>query len=66
MELEAQFPEGMKAATIQAIEGDEISIDGNHPLAGETLAFEVEVANVRVATGEELEHGHPHGPGGAH
>ncbi|MEE8120161.1 MAG: peptidylprolyl isomerase [Anaerolineales bacterium] len=66
MELEAQFPEGMKAATIQAIEGDEISIDGNHPLAGETLAFEVEVANVRVATEEELAHGHPHGPGGAH
>jgi FKBP-type peptidyl-prolyl cis-trans isomerase SlyD len=66
MQIEAQFPDGTEVATIQAINGDEITIDGNHPLAGETLTFEVEVAGVRAATEEELVHGHVHGPGGAH
>jgi len=41
-----------------------VTIDGNHPLAGQTLAFEVEVLGVREATAEELEHGHVHGPEG--
>jgi FKBP-type peptidyl-prolyl cis-trans isomerase SlyD len=40
---------------------DGILVDFNHPLAGETLDFEVTVREVRVATDEELEHGHPHG-----
>jgi len=66
LQLEAEFPEGTQAATVKAIDGDEVSIDGNHPLAGETLNFEVEVVGVRAATQEELAHGHPHGPGGAH
>lgn len=66
LELEAEFPEGTQVATVKAIDGDEVSIDGNHPLAGETLNFEVEVVGVRAATEEELAHGHPHGPGGAH
>ena len=38
----------------------------NHPLAGKTLSFEIEVAAIRAATAEELEHGHPHGPGDGH
>ncbi|MBW1905347.1 MAG: peptidylprolyl isomerase, partial [Deltaproteobacteria bacterium] len=38
----------------------------NHPLAGETLHFEVTVESLRDASDEEIEHGHPHGPGGAH
>ena len=39
-------------------------VDTNHPLAGETLHFEVEILGVRDATEEELAHGHVHGPGG--
>jgi len=46
------------------VKGDEIMIDANHPLAGENLHFEVEVIAIRAATGEEIEHGHPHGPEG--
>ncbi len=66
LQLEAEFPEGTKVATVKAIDGDEVTIDGNHPLAGERLNFEIEVVGVRAATKEELAHGHPHGPGGAH
>lgn len=52
--------------TVERIEGDDIFLDGNHPLAGETLHFEVEIMSVRAATEEELDHGHAHGPGGHH
>lgn len=48
------------------IEGNEVHLDGNHPLAGEDLTFEVEVMEVREATEEELQHGHAHGPEGHH
>ncbi len=41
-----------------------VTIDGNHPLAGEDLTFEVEIDSTREATKEELQHGHAHGPGG--
>jgi FKBP-type peptidyl-prolyl cis-trans isomerase SlyD len=50
--------------TVQAIEGDEVLLDGNHPLAGVDLTFEVEITAVRAATASELDHGHAHGPGG--
>jgi FKBP-type peptidyl-prolyl cis-trans isomerase SlyD len=49
---------------IKEIKGDEITIDFNHPLAGKTLEFQVELIDVRDATDEELTHGHSHGPGG--
>jgi FKBP-type peptidyl-prolyl cis-trans isomerase SlyD len=48
--------------TIVAIEGDLVTIDGNHPLAGVNLNFAVTVRSVREATEEELAHGHAHGP----
>lgn len=43
-----------------------VVVDGNHPLAGLALVFDVTVAEVRTATAEELEHGHVHGPDGHH
>ena len=49
---------------ISQIEGDDITIDFNHPLAGKKLIFEVELVDVRDATPEELAHGHAHGVGG--
>ncbi len=51
---------------VKEISGKKVIIDGNHPLAGQELHFEVEVTEVRVATREEIEHGHVHGPGGHH
>ncbi len=55
---------GMQVVTVVAVEGDEVTVDANHPLAGVTLNFDVTVAEVRPATPEELSHGHVHGPGG--
>lgn len=51
---------------ITAIDGDEIVIDSNHPLAGEVLFFDINVVDVREASQEEIEHGHVHGLGGHH
>ena len=50
--------------TVQAIEGDDVLLDANHPLAGVDLTFDVEIVTVRSATESELAHGHAHGPGG--
>ncbi|MCE9591572.1 MAG: peptidylprolyl isomerase [Planctomycetes bacterium] len=47
-------------------EGDDIKLDANHPLAGVTLTFDVNIVSIREATAEELSHGHVHGPGGHH
>ena len=52
--------------TVAAIEGDRVTVDGNHPLAGQTLHFDVDVVSVREAAAAELDHGHVHGPGGHH
>lgn len=46
------------------IEGDDVTLDGNHPLAGQDLNFEVEVVQKREATVDEVAHGHVHGTGG--
>ena len=50
--------------TIVEITDDTVTVDGNHPLAGMNLNFDVTVREIRAATPEELEHGHVHGPGG--
>jgi len=64
MRFEAQSEQGMHSVEITAIEGDQVTVDGNHPMAGLELTFEVEVIDVREATAEEIEHGHAHGAGG--
>lgn len=66
MQFHAGNPDGtgMHVVTVTAVEGDQVTIDANHPLAGITLNFDVTVREVRDATAEELEHGHIHGPGG--
>jgi FKBP-type peptidyl-prolyl cis-trans isomerase SlyD len=66
MRLQAQTAQGARAVTVTQLSGDMVTLDGNHPLAGKNLNFEVEVAAVRGATAEELSHGHVHGPGGHH
>jgi FKBP-type peptidyl-prolyl cis-trans isomerase SlyD len=48
------------------VRDDVVLVDGNHPLAGVTLHFSVEVVEMREASEEEVAHGHPHGPGGHH
>ncbi|MEN9358603.1 MAG: hypothetical protein RL095_138 [Verrucomicrobiota bacterium] len=52
--------------TVAAVKGDEVTVDRNHPLAGLTLVFDIQVESVRAATAEELEHGHIHGEGCDH
>ena len=49
--------------TVAGIEGDEVLLDGNHPLAGQDLIFDVEVLNVRAAREDEIAHGHVHAHG---
>jgi FKBP-type peptidyl-prolyl cis-trans isomerase SlyD len=66
MQLHAQTPQGTRVVTVTHIVGDMLTVDGNHPLAGKALNFEVEIADVRQATEEELSHGHVHGEGGHH
>jgi FKBP-type peptidyl-prolyl cis-trans isomerase SlyD len=67
MQFHAQTASGHpRVVTVKHIQGDMVTVDGNHPLAGQVLNFEVEVTEVRDATGEELAHGHVHGPGGHH
>ena len=52
--------------TVTKVGLSEITVDANHPLAGVELNFDVEVLDIRLATAEELDHGHAHGPGGHH
>ena len=51
---------------ILSVEGDEITLDANHFLAGKTLNFDVDVVEVRDATAQELDHGHVHAGGHDH
>jgi FKBP-type peptidyl-prolyl cis-trans isomerase SlyD len=66
IEVQADTPEGPLSFLVVAIEGDEVVLDANHPMAGKTLTFDVEVLEVRAATKDEIAHGHVHGPGGHH
>lgn len=66
MQFHADVSSGPGIVTVVKVDGDGITIDGNHPLAGVPLTFAVEVINVRGATQEELAHGHIHGAGCNH
>jgi FKBP-type peptidyl-prolyl cis-trans isomerase SlyD len=61
-----RFHAGPSVVTVTKILGDMVTVDGNHPLAGQNLHFKVEVMDVRAASAEELDHGHVHGAGGHH
>ena len=76
-----QFPPGVKLGgqlegrgddgqvqifTVMKIKGDTVLLDGNHPLAGKALRFDVKVLDVRVASEEEIAHQHVHGEHGHH
>jgi FKBP-type peptidyl-prolyl cis-trans isomerase SlyD len=58
--------EGQREVTIVKVGKFMATVDPNHPLAGKTLQFELQVEDVRAATKEEIEHGHAHGAGGHH
>src|ERR1700720_4926136 len=64
MQFQARTEDGMRLFTVTGVMGDMVTLDGNHPLADQTLHFDVQVVAVREATTEELEHGHVHGAGG--
>jgi len=61
MMFNADVSHGTGVVTITKIDGDDVTIDGNHPLAGKDLTFDVDVIDVRVATKDELTGGHVHG-----
>lgn len=58
--------EDMAMLWVVNVGADQVQVTMDHPLAGETLHFDVEIVDVRDATEDELDHGHPHGPGGHH
>ncbi len=77
----SEFPPGVKVGgelqlpgptgepqifTVAKIKGDTVHLDGNHPLAGRTLRLSVAITEVRMASGEEIAHGHAHGAHGHH
>jgi len=63
-QFRVQADEGFMVVTVVDVNDEEVTVDGNHQLAGVTLHFDVKVREIRDATEEEIEHGHPHGPGG--
>lgn len=64
MRFSAQTEGGPVAVVVTDVTPEAVTVDANHPLAGEVLHFSVSVADVREATAEEISHGHVHGPEG--
>lgn len=64
MQFTAESQHGVQVVTVTGVNTESVTVDANHPLAGETLNFSVEILGVREATAEEIDHGHVHGPGG--
>ncbi len=63
--MQFQTPDNRVWSVVEVNHGD-VVLNGNHPLAGVTLHFKVEITDVREATADEIAHGHVHGPGGHH
>jgi FKBP-type peptidyl-prolyl cis-trans isomerase SlyD len=66
MQFNAAVNSGTSIITITKIDGNDVTIDGNHPLAGQALNFDVEIISVRIASKDEISHGHIHGAGCHH
>ena len=66
MRFSAESDQGVMSVVISAVAPEHVTVDANHPLAGETLHFAVRIDDVRQATAEEIAHGHAHGPHGHH
>lgn len=66
MQFQTEGPQGVQMIVVTKVEGDDITIDANHPLAGMTLHFDVSIEDVREATQQELDHGHAHAGGHDH
>jgi len=60
MSFQAETDQGVQVVNIVAVNDEEVTVDGNHPLADEVLHFDVTVRAIREATSDELEHGHVH------
>lgn len=66
-QLQGQTEDGRSQVfTVMKIKGDTVLLDGNHPMAGQELRFQLTVTGVRAASAEEIEHGHVHGEHGHH
>lgn len=64
MRFQAETDQGPVPIVVTRVTEDTVTVDGNHPLAGQTLLFDVSIEEVRAASEDELAHGHAHGPGG--
>lgn len=62
MQFQTHSDDGAQVVTVVDVDAEKVTVDGNHPLAGMTLNFDVKVVEVRAATAEEISHGHVHGP----
>lgn len=62
--FQAETEQGPVPVIVTALSDTTVTVDGNHPLAGQDLFFEVSVKEIREASQEEIEHGHVHGPSG--
>ncbi|USZ15321.1 peptidylprolyl isomerase [Moraxella sp. FZLJ2107] len=67
MQFQSQTDDGhVMLVTVKDVNDEVVVVDGNHPLAGVELTFDVEIVEVRAATADEIAHGHAHGVGGHH
>jgi FKBP-type peptidyl-prolyl cis-trans isomerase SlyD len=66
MQFETRTPEGLRVVTVTGVADERVTLDGNHPLAGMDLNFDVTIKSIREAKAEELSHGHVHSHGHEH